>query len=297
MRYSFLCIVTLFLSAAPIVQAKDIAPDISQTEFLPVARSSSGAFDLLKPLINARAQFKAGQFEESYKNYSTVFLHDPDNIDVVFGLAESALALGKNEIARKAFIRLENYTLTAKQSKNRMSGLVLSEVNAGISDNPETQLKQVITAIPSDYRLWNALGQEYDKQERWNDAWKAYQQAAKVGFSQAGLHNNLGMSLLAQKKYKGAVSHFKYAAKLSPEKRQFKNNHRFALLMSGNYTEALQNVSEGQAATLLGDAGYIAMQREEFTLAHTLLEKAIEVSPHYNQRAARNLEALEARQN
>jgi len=60
---------------------------------------------------------------------------------------------------------------------------------------------------------------------------------------------------------------------------------------------ALENIDDDQAGILLSDAGYIAIQREEFILARMLLEKAIDVSPRYNQRAASNLVKLEARQN
>jgi len=266
-------------------------------EVLPVERASSGAFDALYPLIQARLQFENGQFEESYKNYSAVFLHDPNNTDVLFGLAESALASGKGSIASKTYARLAKYKLNTEQSIAQFSGLVLSEIAAGTSENPEARLKQALKTSPNDFRLWNALGKEYDTQRRWSESWRAYQRAAKDGFSQAGLHNNLGMSFLAQKKYQGATSHFKYAAKLAPKNAQFDNNYRFALLMTGNYHAALEDIDETQATNILNDAGYIAIQREEYSLARALLEKAIEISPVYNQRAALNLEKLEARQN
>jgi len=284
------------LSLNTLAQATEMAETLPP-EVLPVARSSNGVFDILGPLIDAKAYFEAGQFEDSYKNYSAVLLHDPDNIDVLFGLAASALALEKGTIAEKAYIKLAKYDLTTEQSIDRFSGLVLSETISGRSENPETRLKQALNISPEDFRLWNALGQHYDKEARWRESWKAYQKARATGFSEAGLHNNLGMSFLAQKKYKGAVSHFNYAKKLAPSHIQFENNHRFALLMQGDYKMALENIDDDQAGILLSDAGYIAIQREEFILARMLLEKAIDVSPRYNQRAASNLVKLEARQN
>lgn len=295
---SFFLVIPLILSfgISLIAQAEDIRrtpyPDV-----LPVARSSTGAFDMIKPLIDANAFFKNGQYEDSYREYSTVFLHDPDNVDVLFGLAESALYLGKGSIAEKAFTRLAKYKLTPAQSSAQFSGLVLAEIASGISENPEARLRQALNISPDNPKLWNALGQELDAQARWSEAWDAYQQASAKGGSQAGFHNNLGMSFLAQKKYKGATSHFSFAVRLAPHQKQFENNRRFALLMTGDYRAALENVREDQAAILLADAGYIAMQREEFTLARALLEKAIEVSPRYNERAALNLEKLEMRRN
>ena len=286
----------LSLGMCSSAQAKDTlsAPN---PEVLPVARSSTGAFEMIKPLIDANAFFKNGQYEESYREYSTVFLHDPDNVDVLFGLAESALYLGKGSIAEKAFVRLAKYKLTSEQSSAQFSGLVLAEIASGTSENPEARLKLALKISPENAKLWNALGQEFDAQARWSEAWDAYQHASENGGSQAGFHNNLGMSFLAQKKYKGAASHFSHAARLAPHQKQFENNRRFALLMTGDYQAALENVREDQAAILLSDAGYIAMQREEFTLARALLEKAIEVSPRYNERAMLNLKKLEVRRN
>ena len=291
-----LTLIVALLSLSPLAYSSEVTESLTP-DILPVARSSSGAFEALVPLLTARTQFANGEFADSYKNYSTVFLHDPDNIEVLFGLADSALAIGKGEIAAKAYTRLARFDLTSEQSIAQFTGLVLAEISEGILENPEARLKQALNISPENYQLWNALGQIYDKQERWQGSWTAYQKAAENGFSQAGLHNNLGMSLLAQKKYQGAISHFKYALRLTPESKQFQNNYRFALLMAGDYRAALENVSDDAAGTLLGDAGYIAMQREDYTLARVLLEKAIEVSPLYNQRAARNLEQLELRHN
>ena len=292
LRSAFILIALGFSSFAQAAEVETLPPEV-----LPVERASSGVFDALAPLIKAKAQFENGQFTESYKNYSTVFLHDPDNVDVLFGLADSALAIGKGDIASKAYLKLAKYDLNTDQSIAQFSGFVLAEIVAGRSEDPEARLKQALDVAPENFKLWNALGQQYDAQKRWNESWEAYQRAAKTGFSQAGLHNNLGMSFLAQKKYQGAIPHFKYAAKLAPDNTQFENNYRFAHLMAGEYKAALENVGEDQAATLLSDAGYIAMQRKEYTLARTLLEKAIEVSPRYNQRAALNLKKLEALQN
>ena len=284
------------LSFSLTAQASETASENTHS-ILPVARGSSGAFEAISPLITANAQFENGDFEASYKNYSAVFLHDPENVDVLFGLAESALAIGKGEMAVKVFTRLAKYELTPEQSTAQLCGLVLAEIASGASQNPEARLTQALKIAPENFKLWNALGQEYDKQKRWTESWKAYQLAAENGFSQSGLHNNLGMSFFAQKKFQGARSHFKYAATLSPNVAQFKNNYRFALLMLGDYRAALQDVNDSEAGILLSDAGFIAMQREDYTLARILLEKAVDVSPRYNPRAARNLAILNARQN
>ena len=291
-----LTLIAAILSLSPLAYSAEVSESV-RSDVLPVARNSSSAFDQLAPLITARAQFANGDFEKSFQNYSVVFLHDPENIEVLFGLADSALAIGKGAIAEKAYTKIASFDLTAEQSVAQFIGLVLAKIFEGSSENPEASLKQALKISPKNFKLWNALGQAYDAQERWQESWTAYTKAHELGFSQAGFHNNLGMSFLAQKKYQGAISHFKYATGLAPDISQFQNNYRFALLMTGEYRKALENIGDKEAATILGDAGFIAMQREEYTLAWALLEKAIEISPVYNQRAAFNLEQLELRQN
>lgn len=276
------------------------AEDVTEnhaSEVMPVARSSNSAFDLLSPIIEARVAFENGRFDESFKNYSAVFLHDPDNIDVLFGLAKSALAIGKNEIAIKAYSRLSQHDLKAAQAVEQFSGLVLAEVAAGKSEAPESRLKQALELTPNDFRLWNALGQFYDTQSRWNESQQAYKQAESHGFSAAGLNNNLGISALAQGNYEIAEHYFEKARDLNPQQTQFENNYRFSLLMQGHYKRALEKLDDSQAGLILGDAGFIAMQREEYVLARLLLEKSIDISPRYNEQAVRNLEKLETRDN
>ncbi|MDB2437943.1 tetratricopeptide repeat protein [Hellea sp.] len=277
-------------------QAKK-AVKITAPEVTPVARTSNSAFDEIAPLMDARIAFENGQYEKSYQNYSAAFLRDPDNIDILFGLARSGLKIGKNDIADKAYNKLASYNLTAEQSFEQFTGLVLAEVALGTSENPEARLKQALEIAPKDYRLWNALGQEYDGQVRWEESRAAYKKSRETGFSEAGFRNNLGMSHMAQKNYEYAATYFNEAARLAPQQAQFENNRRFALLMMGNYQAALENAADNDAANILGDAGYIAMQREDYSLARILLEKAIEVSPRYNQRAVLHLEQLESRQN
>ena len=273
------------------------SPEIFTPEVTPISRASTSAFDLLSPAIKARSAYENGQFNESFKNYSAVYLHDQDNVEILLGVARSALAIGKNDIAVKAYKRASQYELKSEQAFEQFTGLVLAEIAAGISEHPETRLKQALKITPDDFRLWNSLGQFYDKKSQWRKSKEAYKKAHLTGFSLAGLNNNLGMSLLAQKKYAEAIPHFERANHLDPEQKQFENNHRFALLMLGDYSSALQNIADDQAGDILSDAGYIALQREEYVLARMLLEKSIGISPRYNERAARNLEKLEARHN
>jgi len=276
------------------IEAVEVADTITP-EVIPVSRGSSGVFEAIAPLIEARIAFENEQYERSYQNYSEAFLHDTDNVDILFGLARTSLKVGKNEIAEKAYSKLFWYTLTSEQAIEQFTGLVMAEVAAGTSESPEVRLLQALKLTPYDERLWNALGQHYDTQSRWRESYSAYENARNAGLSEAGFKNNMGMSLLAQKNYKYAAVYLNEAANLAPQKTQFKNNYRFALLMMGDYRGALENAADDEAADILADAGYIAMQREDYKLARMLLQKAIDVSPRYNERADLSMEQLESR--
>ena len=273
--------------------AKDVQPTaLTSLEVRPVQRTTTDAFEVLSQLIRADKNYDAKNYAQSYTDYLAVTLFDPQNTKALLGLGNTALELEKYDIAFKVFNHLEKLTLSAKEHKAYAIGLTLTQVQSGTLKNPETPLKEALELAPSDPRIWNALADSYEDQARWTDSWKAYQKAHDVGFSEAGFHNNLGQSLMRQKKYKAAISHFAYASKSAPHIIKYDNNRRFALLMLGDYLEALSNLDEIQASGILTEAGILAKQRQERTLAKSLLEKALEISPRYNQRAANTLQTI-----
>jgi len=258
----------------------------------PITRNSTDVFDVLTHFIKATASYEAQDFRQSYASFSIVVMHDSENVQALMGLGNSALEINETKTALKTFELLARLPLTPDESLERYSGHVLAAIKTHQKLNAETHLIAALEEVPSDARLWNALGQHYDNKSRWEDSFESYKKAHENGFSKAGFHNNLGMSFLRQQKYKGAISNFTYAAALKPRIEQYDNNRRYALLMSGNYIEGLKALSGDKATTLLSDAGKVAIQKDDFALARTLLEKAIEISPTYNQQAIEALEKL-----
>ena len=292
-RIISLTLALLSICTSGIALAKDVKPTaLTSLEVRSVQRTTTDVFEVLSRLIRAEKNYDAKNYTQSYADYLSVTLFDPQNTKALLGLGNTALELEKYDIAFKVFKYLEKLPLSAKERQAYTIGLTLTHVQSGTLKNPEIPLKTVLEIAPSDPRIWNALADSYEVQARWTDSWKAYKKAHKVGFSEAGFHNNLGQSLIRQKKYKAAISHFAYASKCAPHIIEYDNNRRFALLMLGEYLKALSNLDEMQASGILTEAGILAKQRQELTLAKSLLEKALEISPRYNQRAANTLQTI-----
>lgn len=273
--------------------AKDAAiNNLSEIEVRPIQRSTTDVFSILTRLISADKNFAAGIYHKSYADYAAVILHDPAHKAALLGLGNSALAIGKNDDALIAFKTLGKMDLSPENNRAQFIGLALAEVQSGLIEDPEQRLKTALEIAPDDPRLYNGLARIYEHEARWSESWSAYQKAYEAGDSEANFHNNLGLSLLRQQKYKGAASHFDYAKKLKPKQAQYNRHHRFALLLDGQYTQALQDIPEDKAGEFLGEAGRVALSREDYPIARRLLEKAIDISPRYNQRAAQDLEKL-----
>lgn len=273
--------------------AKDVkSTALTSLEVRPVQRSTTDIFEVLSRLIRADKNYEANNYTQSYADYLAVTQFDPQNIKALLGLGNTALELEKYNVAFKVFKYLETLPLSAREHQAYTIGLTLTQAQSGVLKNPETSLKKALELAPSDPRIWNALADSYEIQARWIDSWQAYKKAHDSGLSDSEFHNNLGQSLMRQKKYKAAVSHFAYASKYAPAIIKYDNNRRFALLMSGDYLEALSNLDDMQASEIITEAGILATQRQELTLAKSLLEKALEISPRYNQRAANTLQTL-----
>ena len=172
------------------------------------------------------------------------------------------------------------------------NGLVLAEILAGKSQDIEVRLNQALEHDRSDPRLWNALGQFHDGQAAWSAAQDAYIRALKTGKAASAVINNLGMSLLMQGRYDEAAAKFTQAITIKPSSKLYDNNQRLLMILQGDYAKALRGLGETRAAHILNDAGYIAMQKEDYTLAETLFERAIETNPTYHDKAYANLAVL-----
>jgi len=282
------------LLCAPLASADEAPPQemFETLDVRPLTRSTTDIYNVLEHLIQARAEYDQGFYKRSYHAFKYVALHDRNNVEAALGTANSALEIGRAIEAQAIFRNLSSAKLETDNQLAVQSGLILAKYLLDELDNPQVRLRQALDIAPNDRRLWNALGDAYQKDERWQDAVLAYERAHEAGYSRAGLHNNFGLLVMAQNRLETATRYFESASKLDPNNPTYENNFRTALLMTGQYERALDKMTDIRAAKLLTQSGQIAMENENFELAELLLLKAVEVSPVYNVYAEASLEKL-----
>lgn len=277
---------TLPFSGFTLAAMVSIAPAAyAQVDIRPVETISSAIKDVNGLALTAKTALEMGQYQKAYSAYQALHLEAPDSVDWLSGLAHTSLALGQYETARTHFMKLPN-------SIQRVSSLAVINAALGTSEDIEVELNAALEINLTDARLWMALGQFYDQEARHLEAQDAYLRALSNGASPASANNSLGLSLLKSGRFERALEKFNQANALSPDSSMIDNNRRLTLALLKDYEGAVSGIDEDRAAHIYNDAGYLAMQNDNASLAGSLLTKAINISPVHFAPAEANLAAL-----
>jgi Tfp pilus assembly protein PilF len=103
----------------------------------------------------------------------------------------------------------------------------------------ENVYKGLIKESPKDATLWNHLGIAQQQQDRFNDALKSYQQAAKLDKKGGEAWNNIGTVYFEQMKWVKAVHTYQKAIELDPYNATFFSNLGLAYLKHKQVPEAI----------------------------------------------------------
>jgi Flp pilus assembly protein TadD len=202
--------------------------------------------------------------------------------EVLLGLGEPKQALAQFQAVQSD----EAYRASAYQGMG-LSLLALDDFNAA-----KGQLDRAVAADPNLWRSWMALGRFHDGSKNWVEAESAYAKALAARPESPIVVNNIGMSLMMQHRYPEAVQAFERALAADPTMEMTRTNLRIALAWQGQYDEALVGAQAARRADALNNIGYVAMLRGDNQTAQKYFSQALELSPTYHERAARNLETL-----
>jgi Flp pilus assembly protein TadD len=240
-------------------------------------------------LTAAEADIEARRFQLAYQRLARL---DPAILatpraqlasgEVLLGLGESKQALAQFQIVQSD----EAYRARAYQ------GMALSLMALDDFSAAKTQLDRAVAADPDLWRSWMALGRVYDGSKNWAEAESAYAKALAAQPESPIVVNNIGMSLMMQHRYPEAAEAFKRALAADPTMEMTRTNLRIALAWQGQYDEALVGTRAVGRADALNNVGYVAMLRGDSQTAQKYFSQALELSPTYHERAARNLETL-----
>jgi len=284
--------------------AMTIHPQTTATTASPAAAQSPGATapapatatitpsDAALLLQQGEAALVAGDRRTAIDSFTVVLQGDPHNSQALMGMGESYLAMRDPKKALEAFEQVDQGVPDLQARALQGEGLALSAM--GQREEGQRRLLEALKMDPGLWRAWNAVGVNYDGMRAWEDARSSYEKAAAASPSAAAaVRNNEAMSLLLQGKKDQAEAAFQDALNLDPRSPLIRANLRILLASEGRYDEALAAIPSNQLPTALNNVGYMAMKRGDYAAAQKFLTQAMQSSPAYYEKAARNLAYVE----
>ena len=122
----------------------------------------------------AKTYFDAGNYDLAEDAYKKAVLEDPKNADLHFNLAQTQLALGKEDAARKSLMRTAEIRPNDRETLDRLGALHAKKGDWGQAIDTYTSLA---LASPSDAEAFNKLGNAFDRAGRPRDALRAFRKA------------------------------------------------------------------------------------------------------------------------
>jgi len=200
-----------------------------------------------------------------------------------------------NLVQQRYDVALASYRLAEADPALRVrawEGQGLALALLGRSQDALPLLLRVVSADPSAWRAWNALGAQYDEAARWEEAEAAYAHALEASGNAALVLNNRGYSRLLQRRTAEAVRDLVAAIEARPDLAQARTNLRLAIAMSGDYERSAQGASGADRAAWLNNAGFVAGLRGDYPAAERLLRQAQDARGEHYVRATENLKVI-----
>jgi Flp pilus assembly protein TadD len=282
----------LLLSGGCARQARTVA-------FAPISETGQSDQDTAGKLENMPLETLVGKginyLEQG--NFSLARLHllkaltlDRDNVEIYGHLGELFLKMEKKEKALTAFA-----AVLKSRPDNVPALLGIGKLNRlkGDFSAAEEYLMRAQAVAPEDHEVLTELAICYDSSGQEALAEMLYLRVTELQPGNHSSFNNLGFHYLIQGTYPQAIAALLNARKLKLEDRVNTNNLAAAYILSGDNSRglALFENSIGKAGAM-NNVGYIHMIRNEWWKAEAAFKQALELSPRYYVKAARNLDYL-----
>lgn len=241
-------------------------------------------------LLQGQEFLASRKYSEAHHKFTAVLEIQPDNFEARLGVAEANLGAGNLIEALAGFesvMDAPNLRSLALQGR----GIVLSLI--GRRDMGQDLLTQAVELDPELWRAWNAIGRNHSLAGRSGLALEAYAMALRANAVTPAVHNNLGLALAMQGRAEEAEAAFGTALRMDPDSRPAQMNLRLSLASQGRYSEAMAGVAPGERPAMMNNVGYMALQRGDLDVARSYFVKAMETSPSFYEKAAKNLEYLD----
>lgn len=240
-------------------------------------------------LTAAEADIDARRFQLAYQRLARLDQAALESARGRYVTGEVMLGLGN---PKEALARFQSLQTEQAYSARAYQGMGLALAALSDFNTAEPQLERAVAADPTLWRAWMALGRVHDSNRNWAEAQAAYDKALGIQPGSPIVINNIGMSLMLQHRYAEAAQQFQRALEADPTMEMTRTNLRIALAWQGKYDEALVGAQGAGRADALNNVGYVALLRGDQQTAQSFFSQALENSPTFHERAARNLETL-----
>jgi tetratricopeptide (TPR) repeat protein len=159
----------------------------------------------------AYAAYLGNDLARARARYQEVLARDPDNRDVLLGLAGIAARERRFDDAESLYLRVLHFDPADAYAQ---TGLIAIRSQADPIAS-ESRLKTLIASQPDAAYLHSALGSLYAKQARWSEAQQEYFRAFSLDATSADDCYNLAVSLDQMRQAQLARSHYERALTLS----------------------------------------------------------------------------------
>jgi Flp pilus assembly protein TadD len=196
---------------------KTTAPKDASTA-APAAGRALSAVRISAPIVStdpvleqAYAAYLNNDLAGARARYQSVLARDPDNRDVLLGLAGIATRERRLDDAESLYLRILQLEPTDAYAQ---TGLIAIRSQADPLAS-ESRLKTLIASQPDAAYLHSALGNLYARLARWNEAQQEYFRAFSLDAASADDCYNLAVSLDQMRETQLARSHYERALALS----------------------------------------------------------------------------------
>ncbi len=250
---------------------------------------------------------KAMELEKALIYYLKALENSPDDIQLLYQIADLNKRLGKHDFALQMLKRVLNLDPSHTQALTEAGLLYLAnkqftEASAHLQQatvEDQERLRTLSVQPQDQYRLdnespllaYNGLGVTYDLMGKYDEAQSVYQLALATYPGSPILLTNLGYSEYLSGSPQKAVSYFQKAIDASPTYKRAWTNLGLVYTRMGRYNKAFRTLNRVMTdAQAYNDLGYFLMLEKRYEEAELFFERAINLSPRFYEVANENLE-------
>ncbi len=299
MRYKFLQSLVLLSLLGCLILLSGCAPRTRIVAAHPVLEKKTAEVDSAKKLENLPVEvlLDKGRAYLEQENLPLAQLHlfkaltkASDNIELYQLLGE--LFMKKNQLDKAATAFAEELKLS-KESQSALLGLGKIYRLKGDYVEASSYLALAQQLAPDNPEVLTEMAICQDSLEQSAQAEELYLRVVELRPLNPSSFNNLGFHYLIQGAYSQAIDAFLTGARLKPEDRLIKSNLAAAYILNGDETRGLSLFENSiGAAGAYNNVGYIYMVQKRWQRAEAAFVKALELSPSYYVKAAKNLDSL-----